>query len=455
MSSVSSTTSTAATTSTATTTSTTAKSSGGTVKFSGLASGVDTGSIVDSLIEAESAPKTLLENKETYLKAKLETYNDFNELLSDFYAASSGINNTTDLNTYNVTNNGSDYFSVSTNSLAKEGTYSIKVVSLAQQQKDVSSDTIADTDTTTLSGELTIGDETISYDAVTLSGLVDLINEKDYGITASVINDGSGNGYRLMLTSDTAGAETIITGTGSVTLDTATDGHTVAGTKAHVVVDGLDYYSTSNSVTNAIKGATITLVGESDAAKTAVIESGAEDVISTHLEEMVAAYNAINSYVKDIYDSDPTLANTMKSVQTGLENYLTSNALVNLGVTSDWETGELSFDSETFATAYADDASAVKSALLGDNNDGLMNRLDDYMGDKLSTTDGFLAAKKTTINKEISRLDDSIAAMETRIEKRRTLLEAQFTAMETLVSSLNSQGDYLTNFFDSYTSTSS
>jgi flagellar hook-associated protein 2 len=42
--------------------------------------------------------------------------------------------------------------------------------------------------------------------------------------------------------------------------------------------------------------------------------------------------------------------------------------------------------------------------------------------------------------------------MTTRLEKRRATLESQFAAMETLVSSLNSQGDYLTSFFESYNS---
>lgn len=452
MSSVSSVSSTAAT---AASSSTTSKSSKGTVTFSGLASGVDTASIVDSLIEAESAPKTLLENKETYLKTKLETYTEFNTLLDSFYGSVTGLNSANDLNSFEVTNNGSEYFSIKTNSLANEGTYAVKIVSLAQQQKDVSTTGIADTDTTSLSGELQIGDKTLSYDSVTLSDLVDLVNEGDYGVTASIINDGTNNGYRLMLTADTAGEELAITGTGSITLDTAASGHTVDGTTAHVVVDGVDYYSASNTMTNALKGATITLLGESDAADNVFIASNAEDVIATQLTEMVSAYNAINTYIDTLYDSDPTLANSMKSVQSSLKDYLTSNSLVAMGIKSDWETGELSFDSDTFSTVYADDPEAVKVALLGDDDNGLMNRLDDYLSGQINSTTGFLATKKNSINKEISRLDDNITAMETRLEKRRTLLEAQFSAMETLVSSLNSQGDYLTSFFDSYNSSSS
>lgn len=427
----------------------------GTVTFSGLASGIDTASIVDSLIEAERAPITAMENTQTYLETKLETYTEFNTLLDSFYSSVLGLNSTNDLNSFAVTNSGSDYFSITTNSLAEAGNYSVEIVSLAQQQKDVSSTYVADT-STSLSGSLQIGEETLDYDSVTLDDLVSLINDGDYGVTASMLNDGSGSGYRLMLTADTAGEEIAITGTGSIEMDTATDGHTVEGSKAHLIVDGVDYYSTSNTVANAIKGTTITLLGTSDNGSDSVqIESDAEDVISTQIQEMVDAYNAINTSIDTIYESDPTLANSMKSVQRSLRSYLTSSSFIALGVSSDWETGELSFDTDTFSEAYSEDADAIKVSLLGDDdNEGIMSRLDDYITGQMNSTTGFLVTKKTSINKQTSDLEDKITAMETRLEKRQATLEAQFTAMETLVSSLNSQGDYLTSFFEDYNSSS-
>ncbi|MBV5328537.1 MAG: flagellar filament capping protein FliD [Chlorobium sp.] len=421
------------------------------VTFAGLASGVDTASVVTSLMEIERAPITAMEDKQEYLETKLDTYEEFNTLLDGFYSAVIGLNSKNDLNAFEVTNNGSEYFSIKTTSLATEGNYSIEIVSLAQKQKDVSSDGIADTDTTTLSGELVLGEETLSYEDVTLFDLLELINDGEYGVTASIIDDGTGEGYRLMLITDTAGEEMEITGTGSIIMDTATDGHTVDGSKAHVIVDGVDYYSSSNTVTTALKGATITLMSVSDSgADNVAIASDADTIISTQMEELVTAYNEINTYITTIKASDSTLANTMASIQRSLKNYLTSSDFSSLGIESDWETGELSFDSEVFATAYAEDPDAITLALLGDDDtEGVMTRLDDYLNEQLNKTSGFLVTKKSTIDKTISRLDDSIALMETRLEKRQETLEAQFTAMETLVSSLNSMQEYLTSYFDS------
>jgi flagellar hook-associated protein 2 len=426
------------------------------VTFSGLASGIDTASIVESIIELERTPITTMEDTQTYLETKLDTYTEFNTLLDSFYASVTGLNNENDLNSFEVTNNGSEYFTVSTTSLADAGTYSVEIVSLAQQQKDVSSNYVADTDTTSLSGSLQIGEETLDYDGVTLSELVELVNDGDYGVTASLINDGTESGYRLMLTADTAGEEFEITGTGSIELDTATDGHTVEATKAHLVVDGIDYYSASNTVTTAINGATITLLAESDdGADNVTLESDAESVISTQVQELVDAYNAINTYITTISASDSSLGSSMKMVQRNLRSYLTDSTFLSLGVASDYETGELTFDTEVFSEAYDEDADAIKIALVGDDdNEGIMSRLDDYLTDQLDSTSGFLVTKETTIEKQISDLDDRISSLETRLEKRQEMLEAQFSAMETLISSLNSQGDYLTSFFEDYNSSS-
>lgn len=425
----------------------------GTVNFSGLASNIDTDSIVDSLIEVESAPITTMENEQSYLESKRTSYTKFNTLLNNLYSAVEALNDESDLNSFEVTNNGTDYFSIDTTSLAEAGNYSVQVVSLAQQQKDVSSSYVADTSTTTLSGSMQIGEATLEYHSMTLSDLVTQINNGSYGVTARMIDDGTGSGYRLMLTADSAGKEIEIIGTGSIETDTATNGHTIEGTKAHVVVDGVDYYSASNTMTNALKGVTLTLQATSTASSTVKIESDTENVISTQLQKIVDAYNAIDSYLDTLSESDPTLANTMKSVQRSLRNFLNSGSFLSLGIETDSKTGKLTFDSDTLSAAYENDPEAVIASLLGDDDSkGVMDRLDDYLTEQVDSTTGFLATKEKTIDKQVATLEDKIDAMTTSLEKRRATLEAQFAAMETLLSPLNSQGDYLTSFFANYSS---
>jgi flagellar hook-associated protein 2 len=52
--------------------------------------------------------------------------------------------------------------------------------------------------------------------------------------------------------------------------------------------------------------------------------------------------------------------------------------------------------------------------------------------------------QKDAYDRSVERFDSQIDLMELRMTKREQVLKAQFTAMEQLVSSLNAQGDFLT-----------
>jgi flagellar hook-associated protein 2 len=405
-------------------------------------------------MEIERTPITLLEDKQEYLKAQQETYTEFDSLLSTLNLAVMGLNSENDLASFEVSNSGSENFSITTTSVTEPGTYSVEVISLAQRQKDINNEGIADTDTTTLTGELQIGEDTISYEDVTLAELVELVENGDYGVSASIINDGTDNGYRLVMTADTAGEDITILGTGDITIDTATNGHAISGSKAHAIIDGIDYYGSSNTLTSAIHGTSITLMDISDSgADRVTISADSENVIIQQIEDIVSAYNEINEFVDGIYDSDPTLANSMRSVSRNLKNYLTNSSLLSLGVSSDWETGNLSFDSTVLSEAYEEDPDAVIYSLIGDDDyEGIFVQFDNYVADLVNGSSGFLATKSSTIDKKIDRLNDSIDSMEMRLEKRQATLEARFTVMESLISSLNSQSEYLENFFQNESS---
>lgn len=424
-----------------------------TITFSGLATGLETADIIDSLMEVESAPITTMEEKIEYLETKQETFEEFDSLINTLSYELADFNTEGDLYSFDVSNTGESDFTVEASSIATEGSYSVEVVSLASRQKDVASESFDDADTTLLSGEITIGESTISYEDVTLTELANIINEEELGISASVIDQGN-ESYRLMFTADTAGEDVEITGTGDVTIDTETDGHTVNGSLAQITIDGIDYYSDSNTITDSTNGLTYTLIDVSeDGAETVTVNNDTEAAMEEKVQAIVDAYNSINTYISSIYEADSSMANEMKFVSRKIKDYLTEDVFVKLGVSSDWETGELEFDSTVLSEAYEEDAEGVMLSLFGDDdNTGLMTIIDDYVATQTNSSTGFLATKNDTIDTKIDRLDEAIERMETRLEARRETLEAQFTAMETIVASLNSTGDYLTSFFESYNS---
>lgn len=421
------------------------------ITFSGLATGLDTDSIIDSIIEVERVPATSLEAEVEYLEAKKDTYTDFDSLLTTMSLALVNLNSENDLESFEVSNSGSDSFSVETTAVTTEGTTSVEVVSLAIRQKDIGNEGFSDSDTTLLTGELQIGDETVSYDGVTLVALASLINEGDYGLSASIIDQGTDeNGYRLVFTADTAGEEIDIVGTGSVTIDSATDGHIIEASLAEAKIDGISYYSKTNTLASSINGLTFTLLAPSENGSDNVsVTNDSESVLEEKMQSIIEAYNEINAYVTDISASDSTTANAMKSVSRNIKEYLTDEVFIDIGISSNWETGELEFDSTVLSTAYTEDPDGVVFSLFGDDdNAGFMSYLDDYIADQTNSSTGFLATKGDTIDTKIDRYEESIEKMDTRLEARRVTLQAQYSAMETLVSSLNSTGDYLTSYFE-------
>lgn len=421
-----------------------------TVSFSGLATGLDTASIIDSLIEVESAPITSMEEDIEYLETKRDTYTEFNSLLNTLSYDLVALNTESDLESFNVNNNGSEYFSVEATSTAEVGAYSVEVISLAARQKDVAAESFSDSDTTLLAGELQIGDETLTYENVTLAELAGMINEGDYELSCSVIDQGVNEGYRLMFTADTAGDEIDIVGSGDLTIDTVTDGHTVNGSLAQAKIDGIEYYSTTNTLSNSINGLTYTLYELSESgADTVTVTNDTEAVLAEKLQSIIDSYNALNTYVTTIYDADSSMGNAMNSVSRNIKDYLTDQAFVDLGISSSWETGALELDTTKLSEAMDEDLEGVMLSLFGDDdNVGFMTYLDDYVAGQTNSTTGFLAVKTDTIDTKVERLNDSILSMETRLESRRATLEAQFSAMETLVATLNSTGDYLTSYFE-------
>ncbi|MBN2428527.1 MAG: flagellar filament capping protein FliD [Deltaproteobacteria bacterium] len=428
-----------------------------TISFSGLASGLDTESIISSLMEIEQAPVTALEEDQEYLETKLEAYTSFDTYLDALNSAVKALDSTSELNAYSATLS-SDEISTSVSSIAKEGSYNIEVVSLACQQKDIADEGFGDTTTADLSGSITIGEETLEYENVSLSDLVETINSGEYGISASLINDGTEDGYRLILTADQSGSEIDIVATGSITLDTVTDGHTREGSQAHIVVDNIDIYSNSNSIDTAVNGVTLELLDTTEGDTITLNVSTDSDAVVEKVESFVTAYNDVIAYIADQSASDWGSDSEFRSVKRKLQNFISTqigvegsfSSLTELGLETDYETGQLTLDTEILSDAIEEDFESFQSLFLGDDDtDGIAVRMADYMAEITDSDTGILAVKEDSTEDNIDRIEEQIERLELRLEKRQENLEAQFTALETLLSELNTTSDYLANWIDS------
>lgn len=423
------------------------------ITFGGLASGMDTESIITALMEIERQPIDSLENDQAYLEAETQAYSEFNTKMSSLLNAIEDLDTLKEVASYAATSNDESLLTATASSTASPGSYDIEIISMAEVQKDVSAEGFADTSTTTLSGSLTIGETTIDYSDVTLGELKDLINAEDSGVSAAIIYDGTDEGYRLIMTGAEAGVVTEISGSGSISIDTATDGHTKASSQAHIVVDNIDIYSTSNTITSAIPGVTLDLFDTSLTGDTMTLTVATDtDSITAKLDTFVSSYNDIVTWIDEQVDADWGNDSAIRTVQrkmqtllsTQLENSSTYTSLISLGFETDYETGTISYDSSTMNDAIDDNIDEFLSLIAGDDeNDGIMDLFGAYFDLMTDSTDGAYAIRKESNDSSISRIEDKIYTMELRLEQRETTLRAKYTAMEELISTLNSQTSYL------------
>ena len=191
----------------------------------GLASSLNTTEIIDALMTAERLPATIMEDQK-YRKT-LEISN-FKALAAKLIALQSSMNTLNNKKTFSdatVSVSDSDYLTATADSAIGVGSYSLNILSLAQNHQ-IASQGFDDATATNLgTGSITVAIGNASPTTIqiesgqnSLIGIKNAINSAKLGITASIINDGSdSNSYRLLLTGKTTGAENTISFTSDLT----------------------------------------------------------------------------------------------------------------------------------------------------------------------------------------------------------------------------------------------
>ncbi len=316
----------------------------------GLGSGLDINSIVGQLMTLEQRPLLLLNNKEAGQQAKISAYGSLKGALSSFQNSVKTLTNASTFSGVKATTTNPDIVTASALSSAAAGSHQIEVLTLAQAQK-IKSDAFASTDTAIGSGTLTIEFGTYNNDGSftnhpdklakpitiesgqsSLGSIRDAINQADVGVSASIVNDGTGN--RLVIASkdtglnnalkitvdDNDGNHTDTAGLSRLAYDASTGGaanmaETVAAQNATMVIDGINISKPSNTISDALGGVTFNLL-KADPGTTTTL-SVARDVskVQAGAEAFVKAYNELTKTIADVSRYDT--ANQQASILTG------------------------------------------------------------------------------------------------------------------------------------------
>ncbi|MCF8038383.1 MAG: flagellar filament capping protein FliD [Desulfohalobiaceae bacterium] len=442
------------------------------ITFSGLSSGLDTDNIVKELMNIEKRPITRLQGDKEWMNNRLKAFTSFDTKLNSFLSKIEKLDSSEDIRSKKATLSSEEFLSVSSSSEANAGRYDIEVVDLAQVEKSVTQgyadQTASEFGTGTLS--ISVGSEApveVSIDETnnSLEGIKEAINQAEAGVTATVINDGTANPYRLVLTGeDTADGFTLdSSGLSGGTYANPSLTETQSAQQAHIRVDNIDIYSDSNTVSGAIEGVTLDLL-KSEAGTTTSLEVDLDKAsIQGLIDEFVSGYNEVVSFVSNqsqmegsgggVLSGDSGLNVVKRRLQnlltTRLDNSGTFTALSELGLETQRD-GSLSVDSTTLGEAIENDLDSVEKLLAGeDDSQGIAVQFQNYLEDITDSRDGFLAGRETSIQNNISRIETDIERMQDRLAKREETLRAQFMAMEQMMSQLNAQQDFLTQQMDS------
>ncbi|ARU57154.1 flagellar capping protein [Oleiphilus messinensis] len=360
----------------------------------GIGSGVLTSELIDKLTSAERAPaEARLNAKEEEVSAKLSAYGQLRSAITDLRLPARTLGNPAALRELTFSSSNAS-ISGTVGSSSQPGTYSLEVSKLAQAHT-VSTGTFADKDTTTLgTGTLTLQAGTASVNITvdgtnnTLEGLAASINaESSIDVTASVINNGSG--FQLVINSNQTGVDNALTLTVNDSdgnhLDTsglsqlAFNGSANNLTESVIAQDatfdfnGIPITRSSNTIDDLLTGTTFELSGTNAGSPATIkIEEDSEKV-ADRVEEFIEKFNELKTLVTELTEyntNDPSASgillgdstvrlissqtrNLLSGVIPGLEN-ANVRSLVDVGVSTNKDTGEILFDRSTFIDALKD-----------------------------------------------------------------------------------------------------
>jgi len=402
-----------------------------TITSTGLGSGLDINGLVSKLMTVESLPLQQLDTKEAAYQSQLASYGQVKSALSAFQAAVSGLESATSFQSVAANSADTSVYTATAASIAVPGNYSIEVVKLAQSQKLASAafTTVSDvigTGALTFQfgtddgmGGFTVNSakaaQTVIIDAAnsTLSGVRDAINAANIGISATIINDGTGyklsltstdtgaaNSLKITVASDSVGTNVDNTGLSQLAYDPAGSAgngknltQTVAAQNALLNVDGINGISKSNNtVTDVVQGVTLNLLKQSTAGvPTALTVANNTASVQTSVQNFIKAYNDLNSTLSGLtaYDAKTKQAGVLQgdssilSLQRQLRSILTSNItglngsyklLSDIGVSYQLD-GTLALDSSKLQTAINSNFKDIAGlfAAVGKTTDSLIN----------------------------------------------------------------------------------
>jgi flagellar hook-associated protein 2 len=454
-------------------------------QISGLASGLDTASIISSLMLIDKQPQVRIQQKIVTEQARQQALRDVLSQLKDLTTSYQGLTDVgTWADTQTVASSDDAHLSATRTSGAAPGAYTIDVTTLARANQ--------------FSGSLPVGVTSVAADdtlhittsagttdvQVSAGDTLDVVAGKINGTTGSPVYANVLNGQLVLSNKQTGTAAklTAVTTGGTSGLSFA---ETQTAQDASFRIDGVTHTSGSNVVTDAMAGITLTLKGMTTGASI-TIGNPAPDTktIEDKLNAFVTKYNSTLDFMLGKLDEDPvanpqtdadravgvlhgdsglqglvnSLRNAFSDLVTGRPGTMQSLAQAGLstgaatgsgGLNSDAIDGKLTVDTTKFESQLNTNFDNVKALFTNATgsyaSEGLAQRLSDILTPwtASSLSNGLLNNRIDGETTTITSLQNQSKDWDVRLQTKQEMLQAQFTAMEVALSKAQSQGQWL------------
>jgi flagellar hook-associated protein 2 len=440
------------------------------INFGGLASGMDTNTIVDQLMSIERQPETRIKTQQSQVQQRKSDLQSLQESLKNLQLAAEDLKSPgLWVDTQSVDVNDPTKIVATRTGGAGTGGYSVTVTQLASASQHWFSypATAPAADDT-----ITVGGHSITISAGSdASAAANTINaDSDSPVYASVVDNPSG-GQFLAFSSKTTGTTSDFTVTDSAGLLTEDTSRKVVGLNAKGTVGTYSFDETSNVVADAIPGVSLTLKGVTGAGTPVTVTVGSPqpdyNAIAAKVKSFVDQYNSTVTQVRaklneapvvnpqttgdqlkgDLYN-DPMLDDLLGQMRVTVYQAVgTGNPdldeMAELGVSTgdavgagtlnqDAINGKLVFDQDKFMAAVQSDPVSARKLLSGDSvtGGGFAQAMDDALQPVVGAQ-GTLDQTITSADSEYRSLADQLTSMDELLQQKQDMLKKQFADMET------------------------
>jgi len=446
------------------------------LSLSGLASGVDTSSIVDQLMALERQSITRLQYRQSAVGGQQAALKEIASKLAAFRTAAQDLAaDGTWKQAQTAESSDPTRVAVAMTGGAGIGGHTIQVDRLASSMQRGFSFTPG---AGTIQISYGSGDPktmTLNVEADdTLQQIADSINAKASGpVVAAVIKNGAGE-ERLVLSSRKTGSDSDFTVTAGSLLAADSTYTTADPTKLDALYSldgGTQTISKTNVLENLLPGLRVTLKGVTAAPATVGVSEPTldRDAVKTKIKAFVSAYNAVvdttNAKVNEKKIANPAsdfqaalgqlhgdtgmrgMLGALRAEMTEIVNGAGINDLADLGISIPKSTGSSSADGK--AGRLVLDEAKLTQALEGDWTtvsdffDGFATSVETFVK-KQTGGSGVIDERLKSSTRNLDRLKDQVEVTNERLDAKEKRMRAQFAAMELAMQHSQTQQAWLT-----------